>query len=139
MKRLPQWPEALAAIEAELQAEAWAWGVHDCAATTVRVVEALTGEALAMEPLTVAERMSTTEPDLIEAAEQLARKLDLSGCVPELLQRGDPCLVRHVTAEGEGVTVLGFISTRGFPTIASQRGLTELTHGHVLRGWSIPS
>ncbi len=138
MTRVSDWPSRLVAVETQLQREGWAWGTHDCAIATLRVVEAITGMELCAEfggDLEPRERQKIAARDLVYRILAGARSLGLARRRPEYLHRGDPCDVRGTN----GRTALGFISSRGKPAVADVDGLTELPSDCVLFGWSVPA
>ena len=137
MRRLPNWPARLVAVETQLQREGWAWGTHDCATATLRIVEAITGKELCSEfggDLEPRARMKIATGDLVRRVLSGAKALGLKRRDRKRLHRGDPCLVRV-----EGRTALAFISSRGKPAIADADGLTEIPLDCVLFGWSVPA
>ena len=137
MTRVSDWPSRLVAVETELQREGWAWGTHDCAIATLRVVEAITGMELCAEfggELAPRARMKIATSDLVRRVSDGAEQLGLKRRDRKRLHRGDPCLVRV-----EGRTAFAFISSRGKPAIADADGLTELPSDCVLFGWSVPA
>ncbi len=137
MTRVHDWPSRLVAVETELQREGWAWGIHDCATATLRVVETITGTELRDQfggDLQPRARMKIATSDLVRRVLSGAKALGLKRRDRKLLHRGDPCLVRV-----EGRTALAFISSRGKPAIADADGLTELPSDCVLFGWSVPA
>jgi hypothetical protein len=93
IRRLPDWPEKLAAYIADNRAARFAWGVNDCALFAAGAVLAMTGQWLPLQRWTSAKSAARAQ----RAAGGLAVAVDavlprLAG--PAFAQRGDVVLAQ---------------------------------------------
>ena len=136
-RRLPGWPERLAAIVEEHRATPFAWGTHDCCLFAATVVLALTGH----DPAAAWRGTYATEAE----AEAIIGPAGLAAFVagqaaeaglpelpdPTLAQRGDIALVMVGNMPALGVVVGDLVAAAGTD------GVTFVPAGAAIRAWGV--
>lgn len=136
LKRIKDWPEALASEMARVQNMPFEWGKNDCCLFACNAVKAITGKDLARSFRGYKTRNEAF--DLIKSfggigklAESVAKKYSIPEIDPLLARRGDVCLLDAGRGETLGICVGDTIVAPG------DKGLVGFPLMQGLRAWRI--
>ena len=138
--RRHDWPERLDAYLAQTSAQAFAWGVNDCALFACAAIEAMTGVDPAAElrgrynTRAGALRVLRTEGGGLDVvAGNLAAQHGFEEIKPALAQRGD--LVLLDTEDGPALAIVGHDGMNA--VCAGPQGMTRVPVLSCRRAWAV--
>ena len=141
MRRLPDWPKRLVAVEERIRDWPFVWGRHDCALATLLVLEEITGARVGAVPgdgwssalSAVRFIRDHGTRSLLGLADQVAGTVGLSRINPARACRGD------IVLAGEGRDeALGWIGSDGQPTFLAADGYVRHPRRAVRVAWQVP-
>ena len=136
LRRLPDWPERLAAYLAAMRPHRFAWGTHDCVQFAGGAVQAVTGQqVLALQWASMAEavRLLRSIGTLAQAVGQVLP--ELAG--PALAQRGDVVLVQAAVHNGRAVRQWLAVADGTLWWVPSATGLACGSMALAQRAWGV--
>ena len=136
LRRLPDWPERLAAYLAAMRPHRFVWGVHDCACFAGGAVHAITGQhvhALHWRSMADAARLLRSMGTLAQAVSQVLPALP----GPALAQRGDVVLVQVPVQQGRAVRQWLAVADGPLWWVPSATGLASGSMGLATRAWGV--
>lgn len=136
LRRLPDWPEHLAAYLAEQRPHRFEWGTHDCATFAAGAVAAITGGPEFRAPwfdAADAVRMLRTFRGLAHAVDLALPRLQS----PALAQRGDVVLAQHPVADGRARRQFLAVADGPRCWVPSVTGLQSVPMALAVQAWGV--
>lgn len=136
LRRLPDWPERLAAYLAEQRPHRFAWGAHDCAGFAAGAVLAITGrQVLQVQWAGVADAVRQLRDlgGLQAAVDKVLPRLSS----PALAQRGDVVLAQHPVADGRARRQFLAVADGPRCWVPSVTGLHSVPMGLAVQAWGV--